>query len=64
MLWEKIAINYVISKKHINPPCKENVEGFSDKTNGAYGNHRTFKGYSFEGEQIKIFLTLVVFGSL
>jgi hypothetical protein len=42
----KIAIHYAVPKKRINPLCRENVEGFGDKTNGAYGNHRTLKGYS------------------
>jgi len=46
MFREKIAIYFAVPKKHINPLCRENVGGFSDKTNGAYGNQRTSKGYS------------------
>ena len=45
MFREKVANYYAIPKKHINPLCRENVEDFSDKTNGAYSNHRTLKVY-------------------
>jgi len=46
MLREKIANYFAVCKEYINPLCRENVEDFSDKTNGAYSNHRTLKGYN------------------
>jgi hypothetical protein len=40
MFREKIANYYAVRKKHLNPLRTESVE------DGAYGNHRTLKGYS------------------
>jgi hypothetical protein len=60
----KIAIEYAVRKQHKNPLCRGMWSVLMIKLMVHMVTSGIYRVTVFEGERIRIFLTLVVFGSL